>query len=244
MLGGALTAGGASALNQYTDRGSDALMTRTRRRPIPSGLVRPWQALLFGILLSIVGVVLLATKVNLLSSALALGGVLYYVVLYGMLLKKTTPQNIVIGGGAGAVPVLVGWSAVTGQVSMAGFLLFALVFFWTPAHFWALALVRQADYRRAGIPMLPIVVGEPNTRTQILLYAMQVVTLTLMIGAVSREGWFYFAGTLALGLLLLGHAWYLWRKGTTQRAWRMYRYSSLYLALYFATLMASTLARS
>ncbi|HSB88802.1 MAG TPA: heme o synthase, partial [Anaerolineales bacterium] len=243
MLGGALTAGGASALNQYTDRGSDALMARTRRRPIPSGQVRPREALLFGMGLAAGGVVLLATRVNLLSAGLAAAGAVYYVVLYGLALKRTTPQNIVIGGGAGAIPVLVGWAAVTGRVSMAGFLLFLLVFFWTPAHFWALALVRQADYRRAGIPMLPVVVGEPDTRTQILLYAVQVVTLTLMIGAVTREGWFYFASTLALGVLLLGHALLLWRRGSAQRAWRMYRYSSLYLALYFAFLMVSTLTR-
>ena len=243
LLGGALTAGGASALNQYTDRASDALMTRTRRRPLPAGQIRPTQALAFGLGLSIAGVLVLAFRVNGLSAALAGAGVVYYVVLYGLVLKKTTPQNIVIGGGAGAVPVLVGWAAVTGSVTMPGILLFALVFFWTPAHFWALALVRSQDYRRAGIPMLPVVAGESDTRTQILLYTVQVVTLTLLIGAVSREGWLYFAPALALGLILLLHAWMLWRRGSTLRAWRMYRYSSVYLALYLTILIVSTLAR-
>jgi protoheme IX farnesyltransferase len=243
LLGGALTAGGASALNQFTDRRTDALMARTRRRPIPAGAIRPGQALGFGLGLSAGGVALLASQVNTLSAALALAGVLYYVVLYGLVLKKTTPQNIVVGGGAGAIPILVGWAAVSGTVTMAGFLLFALVFFWTPAHFWALALVRKSDYQRAGIPMLPVVVGDPDTRTQILLYAVQVVTLTLLIGAVTREGWLYFGGAISLGMLLLFHALLLWRHGSPQRAWRMYRYSSLYLALYLATLMASTLTR-
>ena len=242
LLGGALTAGGASALNQYTDRASDALMTRTRRRPLPAGQIRPSQALAFGLGLAIAGVLVLALQVNGLSAALAGAGVVYYVVLYGLVLKKTTPQNIVIGGGAGAVPVLVGWAAVTGSVTLPGILLFALVFFWTPAHFWALALVRSQDYRRAGIPMLPVVVGESDTRTQILLYTVQVFTLTLLIGAVSREGWLYFAPAVALGLLLLLHAWLLWRRGSALRAWRMYRYSSLYLALYLAILIVNTLA--
>jgi heme o synthase len=241
LLGGAMAAGGASALNQYTDRDSDRLMGRTRSRPIPSGRIGPAQALAFGLVLCAGAFYILALGVNLLSAVLALAGMVYYVGFYGLVLKRTTPQNIVIGGGAGAVPLLVGWAAGTGSLSMGAFLLFLLVFFWTPAHFWALALVRQADYRRAGIPMLPLVSGEPSTRVQIGLYSTQVVILTLLIGAVAREGWFYFASALALGLLLLMHAWLLWRDGSTHRAWRMYRFSSLYLALFFAALMVNAL---
>jgi heme o synthase len=241
LLGGAMAAGGASALNQFTDRDSDRLMGRTRSRPIPSGRIQPAQALAFGLLLCAGAFYVLALGVNLLSAVLALAGMVYYVGFYGLVLKRTTPQNIVIGGGAGAVPLLVGWAAGTGSLTMGAFLLFLLVFFWTPAHFWALALVRQADYRRAGIPMLPLVSGEPNTRVQIGLYSTQVVVLTLLIGAVAREGWFYFGSALALGLLLLMHAWLLWRDGSSLRAWRMYRFSSLYLALFFAALMVNAL---
>jgi protoheme IX farnesyltransferase len=237
LLGGALAAGGASALNQYTDRASDAMMARTQRRPIPAGRIGAGKALAFGAVLSAAGFYILALGVNLLSAVLALAGLVYYVVLYGIVLKRLTPHNIVVGGGAGAVPLLVGWAAGTGTLSMGAFLLFVLVFFWTPAHFWALALVRKADYRRAGIPMLPVVTGEPTTRSQIMLYSAQVVTITLLIGAISREGWFYFGSVLALGTLLLLHAWLLWRDGSTRTAWRMYRFSSLYLALFFAVVM-------
>ncbi|HET7009251.1 MAG TPA: heme o synthase [Anaerolineales bacterium] len=243
MVGGALAAAGASALNQYTDRRTDVLMARTRGRPIPAGLVRPDRALAFGLVLCATGFYVLALGVNWAAAVLALIGMVYYVALYGLVLKRATPQNIVVGGGAGAMPLLVGWAAGTGGLSMQAFLLFFLVFFWTPAHFWALALVRQADYRKAGIPMLPVVAGEPSTRAQIALYSAQVVIITILIGAIAREGWFYFGSAVALGLLLLLHAWRLWKDGSTKRAWRMYRFSSLYLALFFGAIMLNALWR-
>lgn len=241
LLGGALSAGGASALNQYTDRETDGRMTRTQRRPLPAGRLSPEAALTFGLVLTLAGFYVLALAVNLLSALLALAGALYYVVLYGLVLKRTTPQNIVVGGGAGAIPPLVGWAAATGTLDMQSFLLFALVFFWTPAHFWALALVRRLDYARAGIPMLPVVAGERETRAQILLYTVQVVVVTLLIGALAREGLLYFGLATVLGVWLLAHAWRLWRLGTARLAWRMYRFSSMYLALVLAALVLDTL---
>lgn len=241
LLGGALCAGGASALNQYTDRDTDGRMVRTLRRPLPAGRLDPGAALTFGLGACVAGFYILALAVNLLSALLALAGALYYVVLYGLVLKRTTPQNIVVGGGAGAIPPLVGWAAATGTLDMQSFLLFALVFFWTPAHFWALALVRRLDYARAGIPMLPVVAGERETRGQILLYTVQVVVVTLLIGALAREGLLYFGLVAALGAWLLTHAWRLWRLGTARLAWRMYRFSSMYLALVLAALVLDTL---
>jgi protoheme IX farnesyltransferase len=244
MLGGALAAGGASAINQYTDRDLDARMARTRRRPIPGGRLDSARVLTFGLVLCTLAFYVLAVNVNLLSALLALVGMIYYAVLYGLVLKRSTVHNIVVGGGAGAIPPLVGWAAATGSLDLRAFFLFAVVFFWTPAHFWALALLRERDYRRAGVPMLPVVHGEREARTQILLYAIQVVLLTLILSSVQPTGLIYLASAIVLGGGLVVHALRLWREGGSRTAWRMYRYSSLYLALLFAALIADTLIRN
>ncbi|MEW6567657.1 MAG: heme o synthase [Chloroflexota bacterium] len=244
MAGGALAAGGASAINQYIDRDQDAHMQRTRRRPIPSGRVQPEQALTFGLVLCLASFYVLALAVNLLSAVLALAGMLYYVVLYSLVLKRTTHHNIVVGGGAGAIPPLVGWAAATGRLDFTAFLLFALIFFWTPAHFWALALLRNRDYARVGVPMLPVVRGEGEARLQVLLYTVQVVVLGLMLGALEHSGWLYLIAAATPGLALVRRAWRLWRDGGHRSAWGMYRFSSLYLALLFGALMLDTLFRA
>lgn len=240
MIGGAFSAGGASALNQYIDRIRDGKMARTKRRPLPEGRLHPNSVILFGTLLCVGGFYTLAIFVNLLSAALALAGMIYYVVFYSLILKPTTTQNIVIGGGAGAIPPLVGWAAATDGLSMPAFFLFALVFFWTPPHFWALALLKRRDYARAGVPMLPVVKGPHETRWQIMLYTVQVVALTLLLPLARLGGHIYFLTALLLGGGLVFFAWRLWREGGNQPAYKMYRYSSTYLALIFAALVLDT----
>ena len=241
MLGGALAAGGASALNQYIDRREDRAMVRTAGRPLAAGSVDAVEVVAFGLALCLVSFYVLALFVNLLSAVLALAGMLYYVGLYSLGLKRLTTHNIVIGGGAGAVPPLVGWAAATGQLTAGAFFLFAVIFFWTPPHFWALALVRRNDYARAGVPMLPVIYGETQTRREILLYTIQVVALTVLLPVASVGGWLFLLAALALGAVLLLQAWRLWRAGGNANAWRMYRYSSVYLALVFAALVVDTL---
>jgi len=237
MLGGALAAGGASALNQYIDRDLDATMTRTARRPIPSGRVRPGNALLFGLALSAGSLIVYASFVNWAAAGLALAGNLYYVVLYSLWLKRATPQNIVVGGAAGAVPPLVGWAAVTGSVNVPALFLFAIIFYWTPPHFWALALLKRHEYERGKIPMMPVVWGEAETRRQIFLYSLIVVALTLLLTPARVTSWFYLGAAVLLGSLLLIHAAALLRGGTNKQAWRMYKYSSYYLALLFLAMV-------
>ncbi|MEJ2013310.1 MAG: heme o synthase [Anaerolineales bacterium] len=240
-LGGALSAGGASALNQYIDRERDSKMTRTQKRPLPGGRMAGTQAIGFGLLLCVAGFNVLALGVNLLSALMALVGIVYYVLLYSIVLKPTTAQNIVVGGGAGAIPPLVGWAAATNQLSMPAFFLFALIFFWTPPHFWALALLKNRDYERAGVPMFPVVYGEQETRVHILLYAIQLVALTMLLPLAGLGHSVYIVTALALGLGFLLHAWRLWKQGTNKLAWKMYRYSSMYLALIFTALVVDTL---
>jgi protoheme IX farnesyltransferase len=240
MIGGAFSAGGASALNQYIDRIRDSKMTRTKRRPLPEGRMHPNNVVFFGTLLCIGGFFTLAIFVNLLCALLALLGMLYYVIFYSLLLKPTTTQNIVIGGGAGAIPPLVGWAAASGTLSMPAFFLFALVFFWTPPHFWALALLKSRDYARAGVPMLPVVRGPGETRWQIMLYTLQVVALTLLLPLAELGDIIYFLSAFVLGGGLVYYAWRLWRQGGNQPAYKMYRYSSTYLALIFAALVVDT----
>src|SRR5690349_2572279 len=179
-LGGSLSAGGAGAVNHFYDRDIDAQMARTATRPVPSGRVRPGAALAYGLILQVLSFLVLALAVNLLSAVLALCGFLGYVLVYTMWLKRSTPQNIVIGGAAGAVPPLVGWSAVTGSIDPAAWYLFAIVFYWTPPHFWALSLLMKREYERVGVPMMPVVHGEKETRRQILLYTGLLVVLTLL----------------------------------------------------------------
>jgi protoheme IX farnesyltransferase len=241
LVGGGLAAGGAGALNQYLDRELDSKMSRTKGRPLPRGRLRPREGLLIGLLLSAAGLLVLGFGVNLLSAALALLGILYYVVLYSMLLKPSTSWNIVIGGGAGAIPPLVGWAAATGSLSVEAFFLFAQVFFWTPAHFWALALLKQAEYEQAGIPMLPVVRGGRETRRQILLYSLQVLALTAIMPLIGLGGLVFLISSLLLGLVLVGYAWNLFRSPGNRSAWKMYRYSSMYLAGTFTALVLDAL---
>jgi heme o synthase len=241
LLAGALAAGGSSAINQYIDRFDDGRMQRTSRRPIPSGRLTPGEGLAFGVALCLLAFYIMVAFVNFLAALLTLVGILYYVVLYSLMLKKTTVQNIVIGGGAGAIPPLVGWAAATGSLNTPSIFLFAVIFLWTPPHFWALALVRRKDYARAGVPMLPVVRGEFETRWQIFLYTLYLVTLTLLLPVFGLGGGLYFLLALILGAGLIYTAWKVWKESGNKVAWRMYRHSSMYLAFLFAALMLDVL---
>jgi len=237
MLGLALACGGASALNHVLDRDIDPLMgERTRRRPVASGRVPASRALEFGLALIAFSFVLLASAVNVLTAALALAGGLFYVVVYTRWLKRTTPQNIVIGGAAGAVPPLVGWAAATGHLGLAAFLLFAIVFVWTPPHFWALALLIRDSYANARVPMLPVVRGERETARQIVLYSLALVAVTLLPWGFGGAGPVYVVCALGLGAIFVWLAERLRRETTPRRAVLLFHYSLLYLALVFVAL--------
>ena len=232
-----LACGGASALNHVLDRDIDPLMgARTKRRPVAAGRVTPSRALEFGLALSALSFVLLASAVNVLTAVLALVGNLFYVLVYTRWLKRTTPQNIVIGGAAGAVPPLVGWAAATGHLGIAALALFAIVFVWTPPHFWALAILIKDNYANARVPMLPVVRGERETTRQIVLYSLALVAVTLLPWAVTGAGILYVAAALALGAVFVWLAERLRRETTPRRAALLFHYSLLYLALLFAAL--------
>jgi protoheme IX farnesyltransferase len=237
MLGGYFAAGGSSALNQYIDRDLDKNMQRTAKRPLAAERMTPAEGLAFGLALSVMSFYIYAGFVNLLAAFLSLAGIIYYVVLYSIFLKKATVQNIVIGGGAGAIPPLVGWAAVTGSLNIPALFLFAIVFMWTPPHFWALAIVRKKDYAKAGIPMMPVVRGEKETRRQILIYTFELVALTLLMAVFKFAGTIYLVSASLLGVWLIHTAWQVWKKEGNQIAWKMYRYSSMYLAFIFLALM-------
>jgi len=241
MVSGALAAGGSGAVNQYIDRELDQRMTRTAKRPIASGRMTPAEGLAFGVGLLFVSFYLMVGYVNLLAALLSLAGMIYYVLIYSIMLKHTTVQNIVIGGGAGAIPPLVGWAAATGSLAIPAIFLFAIVFMWTPPHFWALALVRSKDYAKAGIPMMPVVRGEKATAVQILLYTLELVALTVLMPVFNLAGSFFLVSAIVLGGALIYYAWKVWRVGGNKLAWRMYRYSSMYLALLFVALMVDAL---
>lgn len=241
LLGGFLAAGGSGAINQYIDRYDDLKMQRTQKRPIPSGRMTPAEGLAFGAAMTLASFFLMVAMVNLLAALLTLAGIVYYVLLYSVFLKKTTVQNIVIGGGAGAIPPLVGWAAATGSLNVPSLFLFMIVFMWTPPHFWALALVRRKDYARAGVPMLPVIRGEKETRWQIFLYTVELVGLTLLLPVFGLGGSVYFVSALALGAFLLQAAWKVWKQDGNKVAWKMYRYSSMYLAFIFMALMVDAL---
>ena len=211
LLGGVLTSGGANALNQWFDRDIDAVMHRTRGRPIPQGWISPGRALVFGLAVAVVGGVQLALTVNLLSAGLAMGAVAFYVFVYTMWLKRWTPQNIVIGGAAGSVPPLVGWAAVQNDLAVTPLLLFLIIFLWTPPHFWALALRYKDDYARANVPMLPVVSGEPATKRQILLYALVLTAVSALLVPFGDASWIYLGVALALGASFVAAAVLLWR---------------------------------
>ncbi len=246
LIGGTLAAGSANAINCYLDRDIDELMARTRRRPLPAHQVEPDQAVIFGIVLGIASFALMAWTVNLLSAFLTLLAIAFYVVIYTMLLKRSTPQNIVIGGAAGALPPVIGWAAVTGDVGIPALILFALVFYWTPPHFWALSLRIRKDYAAAGVPMLPVVRGIPETTRQIALYTVLMVAISLVLWPVARMGLLYLGAAVGLGAVFIWQAIGLWRRGaseeaSTQGAIRLYRYSISYLSLLFLAIAVDAL---
>jgi protoheme IX farnesyltransferase len=243
LFGGSLSAGGANAINQYLERDIDLVMARTRRRPLPAHLIQPERALAFGIGLGVAGFAWLALTVNLLSAVLALSALLFYVVVYTAWLKRRTPQNIVIGGAAGAVPVLVGWAAVTGRVGLPAWILFAIVFTWTPPHFWALSLRYQRDYAAAGVPMLPVVAGPEATGRQILAYSYGLVAVSLLLYPFGHTGVLYPIAALGLGGLFVKGALRLRRKPTPAAAIGLFRYSIVYLALLFGAVALDTIIR-
>jgi protoheme IX farnesyltransferase len=237
-VGGYLMAGGANAVNMYLDRDIDDRMARTRLRPIPSGRMAPSAVLAFGVALSCAATWMLARFVNVLTAALALAGFYFYVFIYTRWLKRSTPQNIVIGGAAGAFPPLVGWAAVTNRIDLAAVYLFLIVFYWTPPHFWALALLKQRDYGNAGVPMAPLVWGEGETKDQMLWYTLILIPLTLLPVAFDAFGWFYFASALVLDALLLAGVVRIRRAAHwTKAAWKLYKFSLLYLALLFLAMV-------
>jgi len=237
LLGGALAAGSANALNCYWDRDIDQVMSRTRSRALPSHQVGEKQALLFGLTLGLASFLLLSLLVNLLAALLALSAILFYVGVYTMWLKRTTPQNIVIGGAAGAVPVLVGWAASTGTLSLAAVWMFLIIFLWTPPHFWALSLVLRKDYERAGVPMLPVVRGDAETRKQIVFYMVALLLGSLTLVAIGTLGWFYLAVALLSGGALLYYAIRLMRSRSLADAREFFWFSNYYLALLFAAMV-------
>jgi protoheme IX farnesyltransferase len=248
LVCGTLAAGSANAINQYLERDIDELMTRTRRRPLPAHAVSPERAVVFGIVLGAVSVAVMAWTVNVLAAFLTLLAIGFYVVVYTLLLKRNTPQNIVIGGAAGALPPVIGWAAVTGNIGLPALLLFLVVFYWTPPHFWALALRIRGDYAAAGVPMLPVVRGIAETSRQIGLYTILLVALTVIFAIVAGMGPIYVVAAAVLGALFLWRAFVLWRQGTsaensTAQAIRLYRYSISYLALLFAAVALDTVIR-
>ncbi len=239
MIGGYLMAGGANAVNMYLDRDIDDRMARTRLRPIPAGRMSGRSVLAFGIALATAATFLFALFTNILTAALALGGFYFYVYVYTRWLKRTTPHNIVIGGAAGAFPPLVGWAAMTGRVDLAAVYLFAIVFYWTPPHFWALALLKQRDYGKAGVPMAPLVWGERETMHQMLWYTLILIGVTVLPASFGAFGIVYLVSSLALGgILLWGIVRMMRATDWTARAWWVYKYSLLYLALLFGAMVA------
>lgn len=242
-VGGALGAGGANAINHYLDQDIDALMSRTAQRPVPGRRVRPLVALAFGIALNVAAFGVLFYWVNLLAASLTLAATLFYVLVYTGWLKRSTPQNIVIGGAAGSIPPVVGWVAVTGSFDLPALYLFAIIFFWTPPHFWALSLLIQRDYERAGVPMLPVVAGEQKTVENIFAYSLVLVALTLVFAATGAVGGVYLGAASVLGAVFAWAAWKLMRGHTRQKARNLYLYSLLYLALLFGAMMADGVFR-
>lgn len=233
IVGGTLSAGGANTLNHFFDQDIDAEMYRTKRRPIPAGWVKPKAAIGFGLLLSALAFVVLYTQVNLLAAILSLMGALYYIFIYTLWLKRRTHHNITIGGAAGAVPPLVGWAAVTGGLNPTAWALFAIVFLWTPPHTWALTLMVKRDYARVDVPMLPVVVGEAETRRLIVLYSWIFLAVTLVLVPLGMFSWIYLAGALLTAAIFMRHAYHLRNEGTNAAARTLYKYSLLHLALLF-----------
>ncbi|MEQ9093275.1 MAG: heme o synthase [Miltoncostaeaceae bacterium] len=236
LVGGYLAAGGAGAINHYIDRDIDGHMARSDERPVVAGRVAPANALVFGIVLGVLSAVVLVLAANWLAAVLALAGLGLYVGLYTMWLKRTTFHNIVIGGSAGAVPPLVGWAAVTGDLGLQAWILFAIVFYWTPPHFWALSLILKSDYAAAGVPMLPVVRGDQETKRQVFLWSLVMTAVSLLPVASGAAGAFYLWSALALGGVFCTLAFLLWRGEGLRHARATFHYSLLYLALLFVAL--------
>jgi protoheme IX farnesyltransferase len=246
LVGGSLAAGSANAINCYLDRDIDELMVRTRRRPLPAHQVDPERAVVFGLVLGAISLGVMAAFVNLVAAFLTLLAIAFYVFVYTILLKRTSAQNIVIGGAAGALPPVIGWAAITGSVTMPAILLFAIVFYWTPPHFWALSLRIRKDYEAARVPMLPVVRGIPETTRQIGLYTILLVAISLVMFSVARMGAIYLGAAVVLGAIFLWQAYRLWRAGTSEAAStagaiRLYRYSITYLSLLFLAIAIDAL---
>ena len=237
LLGGTMAAAGSSALNQYIDRELDKKMQRTSKRPLADGRLTAAEGLSYGLALSLLSYYVMAGFVNLLGALLLLVGIFYYVLFYSVWLKKATVQNIVIGGGAGAIPPMVGWAAATGHLGLAAWILFAIVFMWTPPHFWALAIVRMKDYEKAGVPMMPVIHGEEKTRRHILVYTIELIAVTLLLPIFNLAGTVYLVSAVVLGGFLLYAAFRVWKVGGNKVAWTMYRWSSMYLMFIFLALM-------
>jgi protoheme IX farnesyltransferase len=244
LVGGSLAAGGANAINMVVDRDIDRLMKRTADRPLVTGAMTPRAALTFAIILEAAAFVELAALVNLLSAGLALSATLFYVFVYTLWLKRTSTQNIVIGGAAGAVPTLVGWSAVTGHLAVAPLVLFAVIFVWTPPHFWALAMKYKDDYAAAEVPMLPVVASFATTARQMVVYTTLLWGFTLLFGQVAGMGALYWAAAIILGAIFLTLTVRLWRAGTGAGAMRVFSWSITYVTLLFGAMAADTLVRS
>ena len=242
-VGGALGAGGANAINHYLDQDIDAMMARTARRPVPGNRVRPLMALAYGIGLNVLSFGVLFYWVNWLAAVLTLAASLFYVLVYTGWLKRSTPQNIVIGGAAGSIPPVVGWVAVTGTFDLPALYLFAIIFFWTPPHFWALSLLIRQDYERAGVPMLPVVAGEQKTVENIFAYSLVLVALTLVFAATGAVGGVYLGAAAVLGAVFVWASWRLLRNQERKKARNLYLYSLLYLALLFGAMMADGVYR-
>lgn len=243
LVGTLLAAASAATFNMYFDRDVDARMRRTASRPLPAGIIPPAGALGLGFALAGFSWVTLVTFTNVLAGLIGMASIFYYAVVYTVWLKRRTPENIVIGGGAGASAPLIAWAAVTGSVDLVAVLLAGIVFLWTPPHFWALALVRHDDYERAGIPMLPVTHGEPVTRRRILIYTLMVVPVTLLVGPLGGAGPLYFVPAAILGVRFVRDAWRLWRSRDSAGAYALFKFSILYLFGIFTWLAIDTLGR-
>ena len=241
LIGGSLSAGGANALNNYVDRDIDQIMKRTRSRPLARHEVPPSSALVLGIALGVAGFVWLWATTNLLAAAIATAALLFYVFVYTLRLKRTTTQNIVIGGAAGAAPALVGWAAVTGSLALPAWVLFLVVFYWTPPHFWALAIRYRDDYEKAGVPMLPVVVGVEATTRKMLLYTGLMVAISLLLVPVAGMRWIYLVAAVVLGAWFLWDTWRVYRR--PEDAMRLFTTSTVYLAALFGAVMLDVLVR-
>jgi heme o synthase len=244
VLGGTLAAGGANAINMYVDRDIDQVMDRTKKRPIVSGAVTPRAALTFAITIEVLAFAFLWATVNLLSALLAVGACLFYVFVYTLWLKRTSSRNIVIGGAAGAAPVLIGWSAVTNSIDWAPIVLFAVIFYWTPPHFWALAIRYREDYAKVDVPMLPVVASLKTTATRILLYTLLLWALTVLFAPVAGMGHLYLGSALVLGAVFTWYAVRLLQDSSPKVAMRVFTWSISYITLLFGAMAADQLLRS